>query len=119
LEPPVRNARSHGVIAAGLALAILVPLLAGAARPGLAPGPDPQAEASPAKAKVRTEPLSPAPSSLKERSGIVVFLVFMWFSIAVLLYVLRLKKREADRVTSLHPPVSSPPSRGGPSSHGS
>jgi len=106
-------------VAGGLALIFFLPLLAAAAGPGLAPPPDPQANASPVKPKVRTEPLNPGPSSIKERAGIVVFLAWMWLSIAVLLYVLRLKKREADRVTSLHPSASPSPSRGGPPpSHG-
>jgi len=40
----------------------------------------------------------PAPMSPKERSRVTVFLAWTWLTLGVLLYLLTLKIREADRV---------------------
>ncbi|MGB8951964.1 MAG: hypothetical protein WCC06_04780 [Candidatus Aminicenantales bacterium] len=42
-----------------------------------------------------------APKDIKERTAIYVFLGWMWVSIFVLIYFLRLKIKEADRVYRL------------------
>lgn len=42
--------------------------------------------------------LTPPPMTPKEKTGVYVFLAWTWMTIAVLLYVLALKVREADRV---------------------
>lgn len=49
----------------------------------------------------RTEPLRPAPQTVREKWGIRVFLVWLWFTTGVLLYLLRRMIREADRVHGL------------------
>ncbi len=103
-------------------LAALVPLccwLAGflavvaAAAPGTAQAPEVQAAMAqtekPAPEKVRTEVLHPPPQTVKEWWAIRVFLAWLWFSIAVLLFLLRQMIRETDRVhrlgfTNPHPP---------------
>lgn len=51
------------------------------------------------KAEVkRTEPIVPAYSGIREKMAVIVFYVWLWFSIAVLIYFLRLWIKEADRV---------------------
>jgi hypothetical protein len=58
------------------------------------PAAAPQAAAEPAKtAEVRPAPLAP-----KTQVGLYVFLVCLWLALAFLLYFLRLRVREADRV---------------------
>ena len=47
------------------------------------------------------EVLHPGPKDLKERWSIYVFVAWMWFSITVLIYFIRLHIREADRVLDL------------------
>lgn len=39
-----------------------------------------------------------APRDIKEQTGILVFVVWMWVSIVVLVYFLRLKIKETDRL---------------------
>ena len=46
----------------------------------------------------RTEEIVPAYSDIKQRSAVIVFYVWLWFSIAVLAYFLRQWVKEADRV---------------------
>jgi len=46
----------------------------------------------------RTEEIVPAYSDIKQRSAVIVFYVWLWLSIAVLAYFLRLWIKEADRV---------------------
>lgn len=64
------------------------------------PAPAPAAKKPAAKkAEVkRTEPIVPAYSGIKEKTAVIVFYVWLWFSIAVLIYFLRLWIKEADRV---------------------
>lgn len=57
--------------------------------------------AAPAEEEVRAEVVHPGPQSLKEGWGIGVFLVWMWLSIGVLVYFIRLQVREVDRVTEM------------------
>jgi hypothetical protein len=42
-----------------------------------------------------------APQDAKQKTGIWVFVVWMWISILVLIYFLRLKIKEVDRLYSL------------------
>lgn len=42
-----------------------------------------------------------APQDIKEKTGILVFVAWMWISIAVLVYFLRLKIKETDRLYSI------------------
>jgi len=48
--------------------------------------------------ETKAEEVSPAPLTPRERVGRYVFLACLWLSIAFLLYFLRLRVREADRV---------------------
>jgi hypothetical protein len=66
-----------------------------------APSPAAQPAAKPAAKKgevKRTEPIVPAYSDIKQRTAVIVFFVWLWFSIAVLAYFLRQWIKEADRV---------------------
>jgi hypothetical protein len=47
------------------------------------------------------EKIVAAPSSLKEKTGIYVFLAWLWISIFVLIFLLRLKIKEVDRLYNL------------------
>jgi quinol-cytochrome oxidoreductase complex cytochrome b subunit len=48
--------------------------------------------------KAQSEKIVPAPQNIKESTAIYVFLGWMWVSIAVLIYFLRQKIRETDRL---------------------
>ena len=50
------------------------------------------------QAQAQSEKIVAAPQNIKEASRIYVFLGWMWVSIAVLIYFLRLKIKEADRL---------------------
>jgi hypothetical protein len=53
----------------------------------------------PAKKEVaRTEPIVPAFSGIKEKTAVYVFYAWLWLSIVILIYFLRLWVKEADRV---------------------
>jgi hypothetical protein len=79
-----------------LALAILLPAFLAAA-PQAAPAK------TAAKAKVPAEPatIHPGFATLKDKTAVIVFLVWIWLIAGVLAYFLRLKIREADRVYHL------------------
>ncbi len=47
------------------------------------------------------EKIIPSPQNIKESTGIYVFVAWMWISIFVLIYILRLKIREVDRLLKL------------------
>jgi hypothetical protein len=47
------------------------------------------------------EVIKPAPKDIKEAIGIYAFLGWMWLSIFVLLYILRQKIKEVDRICRL------------------
>ncbi|MFC2169568.1 hypothetical protein ACFLRM_03230 [Acidobacteriota bacterium] len=47
------------------------------------------------------EKISAAPSGIKEAMGIYFFIAWMWLSIFILVYILRLKIKEADRLFKL------------------
>jgi len=47
------------------------------------------------------EKIIPSPQNIKESTGIYVFLAWMWIAIFVLIYILRLKIREVDRLHKL------------------
>ena len=52
----------------------------------------------PAVKKARTESIVPGPKDIRERYAIPVFLVLLWLAIITLLYILRWKIQESDRV---------------------
>jgi hypothetical protein len=47
------------------------------------------------------EVIRPAPKDIKEAIGIYVFLGWMWLSIFILIYILRHKIKEVDRIYRL------------------
>jgi hypothetical protein len=51
--------------------------------------------------EIQEDVIHPGPQNIQERLSIAVFLAWMWFSIAVLLYFIRLLVREVDRVHKL------------------
>lgn len=48
--------------------------------------------------KEEPEKIIGAPQDIKQRTGILVFVIWMWISVFVLIYFLRLKIKEADRL---------------------
>jgi len=103
-----------------VAMASLVLSSLAAARPAVpqaAPGPQAKVEVKPEAAppaaqkakpaakpaakkgeEKRTEPVVPAYSDIRQRSAVIVFYFWLWFSIAVLVYFLLQWVKEADRV---------------------
>jgi len=65
---------------------------------GLAQQTAPPAKAKEAQAKPQPDKVVAAPQNIRESSRIYVFVGWMWVSIAVLIYFLRLKIQEADRL---------------------
>ncbi len=49
----------------------------------------------------KPEKVVASPQDIREKTGIVVFVVWMWLSIIILVFFLRLKIREADRLYRL------------------
>jgi ABC-type Fe3+ transport system permease subunit len=47
------------------------------------------------------EKIIPSPQNIKESTGIYVFAAWMWIAIFVLIYILRLKIREVDRLLQI------------------
>jgi hypothetical protein len=70
------------------------------------------------KQELRTEPLRPAPQTIREKWGIRVFLAWLWFTTGALLYLFRRLVREADRVHGLgySTPKPTPPKKCEPQS---
>jgi hypothetical protein len=54
-----------------------------------------------AKQEKSPEKIVPSPANIKEAMRIYVFLAWMWLSIIVLIYFLRLKIKEVDRLHRL------------------
>jgi preprotein translocase subunit Sec63 len=54
-----------------------------------------------AQVKDDQQKIIPSAKNIKESTGIYVFLAWMWIAIAVLIYILRLKIREVDRLHRL------------------
>ncbi len=45
--------------------------------------------------------ITPGPQNIKESAGIFVFVAWMWLAIFVLVYILRLKVKEVDRLLEI------------------
>jgi len=54
-----------------------------------------------AQSEEESEKIVASPQNIKEETGIFVFVGWMWLSICVLVFFLRLKIREADRLFRL------------------
>lgn len=52
----------------------------------------------PAPDKSQQEKIIPSPQNIKEGTAIYVFVAWMWLVIFILIYILRLKVRESDRL---------------------
>jgi hypothetical protein len=63
----------------------------------------PQPSLKPASATTPGQETPAAPRPPRERMAVYVLLAWVWFSIAVLLWLLRLRVREADRVFRMGP----------------
>ncbi len=61
----------------------------------------PQEQVKTAQPEKAQEKIVPSAKNIKESTGICIFVAWMWLSIFVLIYVLRLKIREADRLHKL------------------
>lgn len=63
----------------------------------------PQAKDQTVQAEEEKEPekIIPSPKNIKESTAIYVFLVWMWVGIFVLIYILRLKIKEVDRLNKI------------------
>ncbi len=57
-----------------------------------------QAQTSTPQEKQEPEKIVGAPQDAKQKTGIWVFVVWMWISVFVIIYFLRLKIKEADRL---------------------
>ena len=53
------------------------------------------------QAEEDAEKIVPSPANIKESTGIYIFLAWMWIAIFVLIYILRLKIKEVDRLNNL------------------
>jgi len=60
-----------------------------------------QAQTSTPQEKEEPEKIISAPHDAKQKTGIWVFVAWMWISVFVLIYFLRLKIKEADRLYRL------------------
>lgn len=82
----------------GLVFMIALALLLSQASSVFAQQALPSAKSQQPQVKAEPEKIIPSPQNIKESTAIVVFLVWMWISIAVLIYFLRLKIKEVDRL---------------------
>jgi hypothetical protein len=96
MEPVMRKPLRGLALGFVLFAALAGILAAGPARtaPQSTAAAAPQAAQKPAQ---ETE-VQPAPLSPRDQTSLYVFLACLWFAIAFLLYFLRLRIREADRV---------------------
>ncbi len=83
----------------GIAAAFLAAVLVGSFF-GLCQAQDipTSAESQIKQAQTQPEKIVPGPQNIKERTAVYVFLGWLWVSIAVLVYFLRLKIKEIDRI---------------------
>jgi len=96
-----RTARMGCVLLAVLFTLLFAPDFIRAQQASPPPQPAPAAkkalEAAPAPAKAGQE-VVPGTRNPKERMGVYVFMAWLWISIIVLVYILRAKVKEADRL---------------------
>ena len=84
-----------------LALSLLLPALLSAASPQAAPQAAPAKTTAKVKAPPTPETIHPAFADLKEKTAVLVFLAWLWLIVGILVWLLRMKIREADRVHAL------------------
>ena len=78
-----------------LTLAVVLPAFLSAQNPA------PAKTAAKVKAPPVPEIIHPAYASLKEKTAVLVFLAWLWLIVGILVWLLRMKIREADRVHGL------------------
>ena len=78
-----------------LALAVVLPAILSAQSPA------PANSAPKVKAPPTPETIHPAFADLKEKTAVLVFLAWLWLIVGILVWLLRMKIREADRVHAL------------------
>ena len=66
-----------------------------------APPPQPPAKDKAVQAEAQPEKIFAAPRNIRERTAIYVFVAWLWAAIFVLIYILRLEIKEADRLLDL------------------
>ena len=89
-------------VIAALGILVLGSLVAsGVLEARLQATPQPSLKPATATAPGQEPPAPATPRPAKERIAVYVLLVWVWHSIAVLLWLLRLKVRETDRVYSM------------------
>jgi hypothetical protein len=66
-----------------------------------APAQQPPAKDKAVQVQAQPEKIVAAPQNIKERAAIYVFVAWLWAAIFVLIYVLRLEIKEADRLQDL------------------
>lgn len=88
--------RRRKFVLAVMVLALAPWLIAGFAGSRGQDASRPSVEAAAAKPPAAES--TPAPRPPKERMGVSVMLAWIWFTIAVLFWLIRLRVREADRV---------------------
>ena len=90
--------RKHRVAGVIFLIFLWSPLIQGLSSAGLPQEP----ASSQAPAEIETEPenTSGGPKNITERIAIYVFLGWLWLSILVLIYLLRLKIKECDRLNN-------------------
>jgi hypothetical protein len=93
----IHRARCPGIAVAFL-MAALVCSIAGLGRAQTAPA---STKIQTAQAQPKPEDIVPGPQNIKERTGVYVFLGWIWLSIVVLICYLRLKIKEIDRLYEL------------------
>lgn len=83
-----------------LVLFVILAFLAACLGPAqiLAQQPEPPGQPKPASPEASSSEIVPGPLDIKESTAIFVFLGWAWLSILVLVYLLRLKIKELDRL---------------------
>jgi len=66
-----------------------------------APAQQPPAKDKAVQAQAQPEKIFAAPQNIKERTAVYVFVAWLWAAIFVLVYILRLEIKEADRLLEL------------------
>jgi hypothetical protein len=96
LAPAAQDAKAKAKIETELSQTIAPQEVKPEAKPAAPAAP---AAKKPAKKEVvRTEPIVPAFAGIKEQTAVYVFYAWLWLSIVIMIYFLRLWIKEADRV---------------------
>ena len=104
-QPPSRRMKKTGPAAFFLLAICLVLLFAASGHPQNQAAANEKAKPSvtgaQAQPQAAPEIIVPGPRNIRERIGIFVFVAWLWAAIVILVFILRLEIREADRVHKL------------------